>query len=90
MSKALFQASPDPKGNHLLAALPEATYQGLLRFLEGVRLGPPPAGLAAYESGGAQGYVCFPTGSSVTAVERQEKKPGTGLTLPGRVLQVFV
>jgi len=44
----------------------------------------------AYESGGAQGCVYFPTGSSVTAVERQEKKPGTGLPLPGRVLQVFV
>jgi hypothetical protein len=44
MSKALFQASPDPKGNHLLAALPEATYQGLLRFLEGVRLGPRGSG----------------------------------------------
>ena len=52
-----------------------------------------PVGLAAYESGGAQGYVCFPTGSSVTAVERQEKKarngaavaePGAAGVRPGR------
>jgi len=77
MSKALFLASRDPKDNHLLAALPEATYQGLLPFLEWVPL--PALGLAVYESGSAQGYVYFPTGSSVTAEERQGKRPGTGL-----------
>lgn len=43
MSKALSLASPTKKDNHLLAALPEATYQGLLPFLEGVPL-PAQAG----------------------------------------------
>jgi CRP-like cAMP-binding protein len=63
MSNALSLASPTPKDNHFLAALPEATYQGLLPFLEGV---PLPLGLAVYESGGAQGYVYFPTSSIVS------------------------
>jgi CRP-like cAMP-binding protein len=63
MTKALSSASRTPKDNHLLAALPEATYQGLLPFLENVSL---PLGQAVYESGGAQGYVYFPTSSIVS------------------------
>ena len=38
MSKALSLVSPTKKNNHLLAALPEATYLGLLPFLEWVPL----------------------------------------------------
>jgi len=56
-------ASDSPKGNRLLAALPEDDYQGLLPVLEPVRL---PLGMALYESGGAQGYVYFPTSSIVS------------------------
>jgi CRP-like cAMP-binding protein len=58
-------ASPgsSPKGNHLLDALPEETYQGLLPSLERVQL---PLGMVLYESGGAQGYVYFPTSSIVS------------------------
>jgi CRP-like cAMP-binding protein len=52
-----------PKDNRLLAALPEADYQGLLPFLEPVRM---PLGTAVYESGAAQGYVYFPTSSIVS------------------------
>jgi CRP-like cAMP-binding protein len=52
-----------PKDNRLLAALPEADYQRLLPFLEPVAL---PLGMAVYESGAAQGYVYFPTGSIVS------------------------
>ena len=63
MSKALSVKSPSPRDNRLLAALPEASYQGLLPFLEPV---PLPLGLAVYESGGAQGYVYFPTSSIVS------------------------
>jgi len=56
-------APNNPKCNRLLAALPEDTYQALLPSLEPVRL---PLGLALYESGGAQGYVYFPTNSIVS------------------------
>ena len=52
-----------PKDNRLLAALPEEDYQALLPFLESVNL---LLGGAVYESGGAQGYVYFPTSSIVS------------------------
>ena len=52
-----------PRGNRLLAVLPEADYQALLPLLEPVRL---PLGMALYESGGVQGYVYFPTSSIVS------------------------
>jgi CRP-like cAMP-binding protein len=56
-------SAASPRDNHLLAALPETTYQGLLPFLESVSL---PLGQAVYESGGAQGHVYFPTSSIVS------------------------
>jgi CRP-like cAMP-binding protein len=56
-------ASDSPKGNRLVAALPDEDYQALLPVLEAVRL---PLGMALYESGGAQGYVYFPTSSIVS------------------------
>ena len=62
MANAL-PASPPPKSNRLLAALPDVTYQGLLPFLESVKLA---LGQAVYESGGTQGYVYFPTTSIVS------------------------
>jgi CRP-like cAMP-binding protein len=56
--------APDtPKGNRLLAALPEEDYQALLPLLEPVAL---PLGMALYESGGVQGYVYFPVSSIVS------------------------
>jgi len=64
---ALMESTPSfastPRGNRLLAVLPEADYQGLLPLLEPVRL---PLGMALYESGGVQGYVYFPTSSIVS------------------------
>jgi CRP-like cAMP-binding protein len=61
----MYSPSPahNPKDNRLLAALPEATYQGLLPALERMQM---PLGLSVYESGGAQGYVYFPTSSIVS------------------------
>ncbi len=57
-------STPDtPKANRLLAALPGKDYDGLVDFLEPVAL---PLGMAVYESGGAQGYVYFPTSSIVS------------------------
>ena len=52
-----------PKGNRLLAALPDESYDALSPSLEPVVL---PLGMALYESGGAQGYVYFPTSSIVS------------------------
>ena len=56
-------ASITPKGNRLLAALPDDGLQALQPFLEAV---PLPLGMVVYESGGAQGFVYFPTSSIVS------------------------
>jgi len=56
-------AEQSPKHNHLLAALPDEAYSSLLPSLEAVTM---PLGLSVYESGGAQGYVYFPTTSIVS------------------------
>jgi CRP-like cAMP-binding protein len=63
MGTTPFFASNTPKRNRLLAALPEESYQALVPSLEPVLL---PLGMALYESGGAQGYVYFPTSSIVS------------------------
>ena len=63
MAKVQSLGTHTPKDNRLLAALPEDNYRALLPFLEGV---PLPLGLVVYESGGAQGYVYFPTSSIVS------------------------
>src|SRR5436190_11576573 len=56
-------ASASPTQNHLLAALPEADYAGLLPDLELVSL---PLGMAVYESGGKLDHVYFPTNCIVS------------------------
>jgi CRP-like cAMP-binding protein len=56
-------ATDSPRGNRLLAALPEENYDELAPFFEPVAL---PLGMALYESGGVQGYVYFPTSSIVS------------------------
>jgi len=56
-------AGASPKGNRLLAALPPEEYQRLSGSLERVQM---LLGQAVYESGGAQGYVYFPTTSIVS------------------------
>lgn len=63
MGTAPSPASNIPKGNRLLAALPEEPYQALLSSLEPV---PLPLGTAVYESGARQGYVYFPTSGIVS------------------------
>ena len=63
MGTARSFASSSARGNRLLAALPENTYEALLPSLEPV---PLPLGMALYESGGVQGYVYFPTSSIVS------------------------
>ena len=63
MGPAQSRASTTAKDNRLLAALPEASYESLLPFLEPVAL---PLGLSVYEPGVAQDYVWFPTDSIVS------------------------
>ena len=52
-----------PRGNRLLAALPEEDYAELKASLEPVQM---PLGHSVYESGGVQGYVYFPTSCIVS------------------------
>jgi CRP-like cAMP-binding protein len=56
-------ASQPPKENRLLAALPADAYDVLLPFLEPLTM---PLGMSVYESGGAQGFVYFPTTAIVS------------------------
>jgi CRP-like cAMP-binding protein len=56
-------ASPTPKQNHLLAALPAADYDRMLPHLERF---PLELGTALYEAGGEQAHVYFPTASIVS------------------------
>jgi len=59
----LIPASPEPKQNHLLAALPPAEFERLLPHLELVTL---ELGQVLYESGGQLKHVYFPTDSIVS------------------------
>jgi hypothetical protein len=59
----ILSASPSPRQNQILAALPAEDYERLLRQLEHV---PMPLGWAIYEADDAQGYVYFPTNSIVS------------------------
>jgi CRP-like cAMP-binding protein len=74
-------AATTPKDNHLLAALPESSYQALLPSLEGV---PLPLGMVVYESGGAQGYVYFPTSSIVSLLYVLENGSSAEIAVTGR------
>jgi len=56
-------APSTPKENRLLAYLPSDRYEALLPSLEPLKM---PLGDPLYESGGAQGYVYFPTTSIVS------------------------
>jgi CRP-like cAMP-binding protein len=69
-----------PRENHLLAALPDADYQTLAEHLEPMQM---PLGLAVYESGGAQGYVYFPTDSIVSLLYMLEDGACTEIAVTG-------
>ena len=73
-------ATDTPLGNRLLAALPEDAYRKLLPFLEPV---PLPLGMALYESGGAQGYVYFPTSSIVSLLYVLENGSSAEIAVTG-------
>jgi CRP-like cAMP-binding protein len=73
-------ASSTTKGNRLLAALPEDNYQALRPFLEPVVM---PLGMVLYESGGAQGYVYFPTSSIVSLLYVLENGSSAEIAVTG-------
>jgi CRP-like cAMP-binding protein len=57
-SAAKMQSAPDPRENHLLAALPAVDYDRLAAFLERV---PLPLGEMLYEPGGRMQHAYFPS-----------------------------
>jgi len=73
-------ATDSALGNRLLAALPEESYRKLSPFLEPVQL---PLGMALYESGGAQGYVYFPTSSIVSLLYVLENGSSAEIAVTG-------
>jgi CRP-like cAMP-binding protein len=73
-------ARSQPRENRLLAALPDAEYEILRPHLEPVAM---PLGMAVYESGGAQGYVYFPTDSIVSLLYVLESGASTEIAVTG-------
>ena len=54
---------PDPRNNHLLAALPDAEWERFSPWLDWVEM---PLGQVLYESGGTLNHVYFPTTAIVS------------------------
>ena len=73
-------SSPDPRQNHLLAALPEIEYERLASFLELVDL---PLGKAVYESGRAISNVYFPITSIVSLLYVLESGASAEISVVG-------
>src|SRR5687767_7699688 len=80
LSKARNSPVLDPKANLLLASMPEADYQALAAHLEPMAM---PLGMAVYESGGAQGFVYFPTDSIVSLLYVLENGASTEIAVTG-------
>jgi hypothetical protein len=73
-------ASPDPKHNQLLAALPEAEWQRWLPQLEAVEL---PLGHVLYEPGDTLGHVYFPTTAIVSLLYVMENGASAEIAVVG-------
>ena len=71
---------PDPRQNHLLAALPDADYKRLRPNLESITL---PLGAVLYESGGKLGYVYFPTDSIISLLYVMEDGSSAEIAVTG-------
>jgi len=72
--------SPDPRKNHLLAALPDAEWQRWLPQLEAVVM---PLGQVLYESGSTLSYVYFPTTSIVSLLYLLENGASAEIAVVG-------
>lgn len=74
-------SAPDPRANQLLASMPQGEYDALAAHLEPMAM---PLGMAVYESGGAQGFVYFPTDSIVSLLYVLESGASTEIAVTGR------
>jgi CRP-like cAMP-binding protein len=72
--------SPNPRQNHLLAALPESERERLFPHLE---LVPLPLGEALYESGGRLDHVFFPTTAIVSLLYVMEDGASAEIAVVG-------
>jgi CRP-like cAMP-binding protein len=73
--------SPDPRQNHLLSALPKASWERLEPELELVEM---PLGKVIYESGAKLDYVYFPTDSIVSLLYVMEDGHSAEIGIVGR------
>ena len=73
-------ASPDPRQNQLLAALPAADYERLLANLEFVKL---PLGLVVFESGSKLRHLYFPASGIVSLLYAMENGASTEIAVIG-------
>src|SRR5208337_4268171 len=71
---------PNPKQNHLLAALPKPEFERLLSYLE---LVPLPLGEALYESGDKLNHVYFPATSIVSLLYELENGASAEIAVVG-------
>ncbi len=72
--------TPNPRKNHLLAALPEPEWQRWLPQLEWVEL---PLGQVLYESGGTLSHVYFPTTAIVSLLYVMENGASAEIAVVG-------
>jgi CRP-like cAMP-binding protein len=72
--------SPNPKKNHLLAALPAAEWERWQPLLEAVDL---PLGQVVYESGGTLSHVYFPTTAIVSLLYVMENGSSAEIAVVG-------
>ena len=76
----MLHALPDPRRNHLLAALPDAEWQRWLPQLELVDL---PLGQVLYESGGKLSHVYFPVSAIVSLLSVMENGASAEIAVVG-------
>ena len=72
--------APDPRKNHLLAALPAAELQRWLPQLESVEM---PLGQVLYESGSTLSHVYFPTSAIVSLLYVMENGSSAEIAVVG-------
>jgi len=72
--------SRSPRQNHILAALPTATYERVLPALEEIIL---ELGQVIYESGGQQDYLFFPTTGIVSLLYVMEDESSAEIAIVG-------
>jgi CRP-like cAMP-binding protein len=76
----MVHALPDPRRNHLLAALPDAAWQ---RWLPKLELVDMPLGLVLYESGATLSHVYFPVSAIVSLLYVMENGASAEIAVVG-------